>query len=97
MPRAYYKPFTAYEEAVGFHAARRNAYVLCAFFFGGLLLKCAFVFQYGSAAHAPVTAALDDDPRYQEMMERRLAMTESLATQESMQRAMRARRNAPPA
>ncbi|KPA80778.1 hypothetical protein ABB37_04226 [Leptomonas pyrrhocoris] len=97
MPRAYYRPFTAYEEAVGFHAARRNAYILCAFFFGGLILKGVLTLNYSSVANPYKGAALEEDPRYQELLEKRLTLAESLSTQESMRRAMHARRSAPPA
>ncbi|CAM36858.1 conserved hypothetical protein [Leishmania braziliensis MHOM/BR/75/M2904] len=97
MPRAYYKPFTAYEEAFGFHATRRNAYIMCSVFFGGLLLKCMLLMKYSSIATPSWTSPLEDDPRYQEMMERRLALAEDLSTQESMKRAIRTRRSAPPA
>ncbi|GET85758.1 hypothetical protein, conserved [Leishmania tarentolae] len=97
MPRAYYKPFTAYEEAFGFHATRRNAYIMCSLLFGGLLLKCMLLLKYSSVANQNWTTPLEDDPRYQELMERRLALAEDLSTQESMKRAMRARRSAPPA
>jgi hypothetical protein len=97
MPRAYYRPFTAYEEAVGFHAARRNAYICCAFLFGGLLLKIVLTMNYSTIANPVHGNVLEDDPRYQEMMEKRLALAEDLSTQESMKRAMRARRAAPPA
>ncbi|CAJ1005601.1 hypothetical protein Q4I28_000921 [Leishmania naiffi] len=97
MPRAYYKPFTAYEEAFGFHATRRNAYIMCSVLFGGLLLKCMLLIKYSSIVTPSWTSPLEDDPRYQEMMERRLALAEDLSTQESMKRAIRTRRSAPPA
>ncbi|KPI84141.1 hypothetical protein ABL78_6815 [Leptomonas seymouri] len=97
MPRAYYRPFTAYEEAVGFHAARRNAYCFCAFMFGGLLLKVALTMRYSTVVNPNKGIALEEDPRYQELMEKRVALMEDLSTQESMKRAMRARRFAPPA
>ncbi|AYU75930.1 hypothetical protein conserved [Leishmania donovani] len=97
MPRAYYKPFTAYEEAFGFHATRRNAYIMCSVLFGGLLLKCMLLVKYSSVVNPNRTSPLEDDPRYQELMERRLVLTEDLSTQESMKRAIRARRSAPPA
>lgn len=97
MPRAYYRPFTAYEEAVGFHAARRNAYLCCAFLFGGLVLKVVLTLRYGAVANPHQATVLEDDPRYQELMERRLSLAEDLSTQESMRRAMQARRAAPPA
>lgn len=97
MPRAYYRPFTAYEEAVGFHAARRNAYIFCALLFGGLIFKVVLMLNYSTVANPYQTNTLEDDPRYQELMEKRLALAQDLSTQESMKRAMRARRAAPPA
>ncbi|KAK7196418.1 hypothetical protein NESM_000579000 [Novymonas esmeraldas] len=97
MPRAYYKPFTAYEEAFGFHAVRRNAFIMCGFFFGGLLLKGVLLLKYSSVANPTLSTPLEDDPRYQQLMERRIALADDLSTQESMKRAMQARRAAPPA
>ncbi|KAG5507723.1 hypothetical protein JIQ42_08011 [Leishmania sp. Namibia] len=97
MPRAYYKPFTAYEEAFGFHGTRRIAHIMCSVLFGGLLLKCVLLLKYSSVSNPKWTSPLEDDPRYQELMERRLVLAEDLWTQESMRRAMRARRSAPPA
>ncbi|TPP51874.1 Ankyrin repeat family protein [Leishmania donovani] len=86
MPRAYYKPFTAYEEAFGFHATRRNAYIMCSVLFGGLLLKCMLLVKYSSVVNPNRTSPLEDDPRYQELMERRLVLTEDLSTQDTRPR-----------
>lgn len=63
MPRAYYKPFTAYEEAVGFHAARRNAYILVALFGGGIIFKIILAHQFGSGHTVRI-----EDPAYQRML-----------------------------
>ncbi|KAG5511390.1 hypothetical protein JKF63_07353 [Porcisia hertigi] len=79
MPRAYCKPFTAYEEAFGFHATRRIAYMMCSVFFGGLLLKCMLLLKYSTVANSNWTSPLEDDPRYQELMEKRLTLAEDLS------------------
>lgn len=97
MPRAYYRPFTAYEEAVGFKGARRNAYLCCAFLFGGLLFKVAMMLRYSTVVSSNIPDALESDPRYQALLEKRLSLSQDLSSQESMKRAMLARRSAPPA
>lgn len=98
MPRAYYKPFTAYEEAVGFHATKRNAYFFCAVFFAGILFKGALMMNYSSVVQSPqMVRELEDNPSYQSMLDRRTELMETLSSQESLKKAMQRRRQAPPA
>ncbi|KEG14000.1 hypothetical protein DQ04_00671030 [Trypanosoma grayi] len=96
MPRAYYKPFTVYEEAVGFHGTKRNAYICCAFLFGGLLFKVLVLSRYSTASNFSALSELENDPQYQAVVAERMQLAENLASREAMRRAMSARR-APPA
>ncbi|CCW64437.1 unnamed protein product [Phytomonas sp. EM1] len=96
MPRAYYKPFTAYEELLGFRAVRRNAYFFCAFFFGALLFKFALLSKYSLSSSMSV-ADIENNPQYQNMLDQRLEIMETLSSQENMRRAMKRRLQAPPA
>ncbi|KAH9578020.1 hypothetical protein LSM04_002738 [Trypanosoma melophagium] len=96
MPRAYYKPFTVYEEAVGFHGAKRNAYICCALLFGGLIFKFAVLSQYSTVTNHSDSLSLEDNPQYQMMMAERMELAGNLASREAMQRVLMARR-APPA
>ncbi|ESL10902.1 hypothetical protein TRSC58_01357 [Trypanosoma rangeli SC58] len=96
MPRAYYKPFTVYEEVVGFHGTRRNAYLCCAFFFAGLLFKVCVLSRYSTASDFSELSRVEDDPQYQSFLAQRMELAESLASMEAMRRAVQARR-APPA
>lgn len=98
MPRAYYKPFTAYEEALGFHAARRNAYFFCAVFFGGILFKCMLMANYSTVVETHESIRnLEGNPQYQAMLDQRVELMETIITKDSMKKAMNSRRQAPPA
>ncbi|KAF8291141.1 hypothetical protein TcYC6_0124270 [Trypanosoma cruzi] len=96
MPRAYYKPFTVYEEAVGFHGTRRNAYFCCALLFAGLMFKILLLSRYSTASDFSDLPSLKDNPQYSNMVAERMELAESLASLEGMRRAMKNRR-APPA
>ncbi|CBH16194.1 uncharacterized protein TEOVI_000323600 [Trypanosoma equiperdum] len=96
MPRAYYKPFTVYEEVVGFHGARRNAYICCAILFGGLLFKILVLSQYSTVTDYSGVDGLQSNPDYQAMLAQREALAQSLSSREEIHRAIASRR-APPA
>ncbi|CCW69034.1 unnamed protein product [Phytomonas sp. Hart1] len=96
MPRAYYRPFTTYEEIFGFHTVRRNAYFFCAFLFSALLFKIAIFFRY-SPSSSFSTADIENNPDYHRMMDKRLEMVETLSSQENMRMALKRRLQAPPA
>lgn len=50
MPRAYYKPFTWYEDAVGFKVIRRLTKVVVGLYFAGILIKIGFASTYSESA-----------------------------------------------
>ncbi|EPY31103.1 hypothetical protein STCU_03621 [Strigomonas culicis] len=99
MPRAYYKPFTAYEEAVGYHGAKRNAYFFLALFFGGLLFKCVLLNNYSTVMNPDLEgrSPLEADPRYRAAMDRREELLQDIASKEAMRRAIRRQLPPPPA
>ncbi|KAH8606372.1 hypothetical protein ERJ75_001537200 [Trypanosoma vivax] len=96
MPRAYYKPFTIYEEVVGFHGTRRNTYIFCGLLFGGLLFKMIVLSKYASVSDFSSAGDPESLARYQESVGRRLDLAERLSSREDIRRAIAARR-APPA
>ncbi|CAD2222496.1 hypothetical protein AGDE_03257 [Angomonas deanei] len=98
MPRAYYKPFTVYEEVVGFHNAKRNAYIFCGLFFGGILFKCLLMSKYSSVVNPDLNdgLALEDDPRYRAAMQERAELVYTTGSRDAMQKAIRKRRLEPP-
>lgn len=101
MPRAYYKPFTAYEELVGFQNAKRNAFICCGLFFGGIVFKCVLMLNYSpvssyGSAQAQMEA-LEQDPQYRARMEARVHTSEMLMDKDAARRSVRAKLGAPPA
>lgn len=69
MPRAYYRPFTLYEEIVGFHGARRNAYILSAFFFAGIIIKVFLMYNYSPASNQLVKRVEEMTPEQRRQYE----------------------------
>lgn len=94
MPRAYYRPFTAYEEALGFKAVKRNAYVFCALFFSGILLKLLLAYRFSPVSNRDLLAShgVDEDPRYINAMQQRAVLAENWMTRDSMKTATSRRR-----
>lgn len=94
MPRAYYRPFTAYEEAVGFKGAKRNAHIFCGIFFAGLLFKIILAYHFSPASNRQILAGsgVENNPAYIASMEQRASLAESWMTQDSMKNAVERRR-----
>lgn len=83
MPRAYYKPFTMYEEVVGFKRIQTIAKGLCAFMFGGFVLKIILNRSFSGGA---VRRVEDMSPEEMELHNRRSEMAEGLFNREKISR-----------
>lgn len=94
MPRAYYRPFTAYEEAVGFKGAKRNAHIFCGIFFAGLLFKVILAYHFSPVSNREMLSAsgVANNPAYIASMEQRASLAESWMTQDNMRNAVERRR-----
>jgi hypothetical protein len=87
MPRATLKPFTIYEDLVGFQGARRNAYLI----FGGfsVLFVVKLILAMNFSMYSTVTPLLNEaeDERYQEGMLARRDLAEQMLYREKLRRA----------
>eukprot|EP00796_Vickermania_ingenoplastis_P008788 gene8788-6175_t len=93
MPRAYYRPFTAYEEAVGFHGTRRNAYICCALFFSGIIFKVLLAVRFSPVSNRDLVGeTANNNPEYAAALQHRAELVEQWTTQDSHQTAMARRR-----
>mmetsp|Transcript_26558 Transcript_26558/g.30738 ORF Transcript_26558/g.30738 Transcript_26558/m.30738 type:complete len:92 (-) Transcript_26558:23-298(-) len=90
MPRAYYKPFTMYEDIVGFRTINRFTKFLMGGLFGLLGLKMVFFTQFNN--HIP-----DEEltPEQLELLANRADLASKLSSSEAMRKSMRERRLPP--
>lgn len=95
MPRAYYRPFTAYEEVVGFKGAKRNAHIFCGLFLAGICFKVLLAFNFSPASNRDILASsgIENDPSYIAAVERRAMLAESWTTRDSMKQSTERRRH----
>lgn len=94
MPRAHYRPFTAYEEAVGFRGAKRNAHIFIGLFFAGIIFKVLLTYNFSPVCHRQMDEAQEE--QWGESLTSRAMMAEQWMTKDSMKTSMERRRNLPP-